>query len=246
MVSLILSVDGRTPLLESVITGNVKFSHLLVEIGCDYAKPDSLGLSPLVWSAILGQDAKEVFGREVVPTENDKEKLDKLEEQRKDFRNRLILDFDATLFGASSSPSSPSSVMDSFDLRMADGVSCITASSPSDLPSSRGTFSVLPFFENISGNGRVWEEKFDLRGALEAAKNFSVARILSPNEGKLTLQQLFALFLFSSSPEILKMMNEGLREGGERGKAWAPYLNFMNLTLKVFCYDSFVLSFSII
>ena len=235
-VSLIYSPpDGRTPLLESVISGNTKFSHLLVEIGCDYAKPDSLGLSPLVWSAILGQDAEEVFGREVVPTENDKEKLEKLEEQRKDFRNRLVLDFDASLFSSSSSPSS-SSVMDSFDLRMADGVDSTTSSSLSDLPSSRGTFSVLPFFENISGNGRVWEENFDLRGMMEAAKNFSVGKILSPKENGLSLQQFFALYLFSSSPEILRMMNGGVREGGERGKSWAPYLNFMNLTLKVLIF----------
>jgi ankyrin repeat protein len=128
--------DGRTPLLQSVISGNVKFSRLLIELGCDFTKPDSLGLSPLVWCAILDQDQKEVFGKELTPTENDKAKLDKLEEQRKDFRNRLILDFDVALFSGSSSSSSTSSVMGDFDERMMEGVDSLTNASSSEPASS--------------------------------------------------------------------------------------------------------------
>jgi ankyrin repeat protein len=228
----VASGDGWTPLMEAVVYGNSEFAKVLVELGVDPHRKDVHGLSAAFWATLLGRNHTEVFGKEIVLSENEASAATAIDNfKRLDVRNAVLFDIDLAALQKETNSETVTNKSDEktsfLRFAMENHSEKWDSAEAVEIPKTRSKCSVASFLKTSAQEKAMWPRgakaicpNYLLLGSLASAAKYLAKRGTQEGE-ELGLQELTALNLISSNFTFFACMNVGLASAN---KTWLPFV----------------------
>jgi hypothetical protein len=220
--------NGWTPLFEAIAVGNDEFARLLLTLGADPHRGDICSLRPIYWANVFERDCVRIFEgcqNQNILTLNEREEraIRCLENEMSNVCNRMIIFDDLSDFSTKGFKVNPRGILDT---QMCDNQEMIVNEIHSQT-TTRMSCSIKMFLDQLSKSG-VWSSSdtklHEMR--LFALKKFS-SLALQCDSSPFSLQELMALYLFSSDSNIFCGVNRQLISRSPN-RQWDPFIQLVS------------------